>query len=55
MRIGIIGGGRVGSCLAGYFADAGLLAGITAGSIGCKGDKRAHHYGNYRHWCRQWL
>ena len=32
MRIGIIGGGRVGSCLAGYFADAGLLAGITAGS-----------------------
>ncbi len=32
MRIGIIGGGRVGSCLAGYFADAGLLVGITAGS-----------------------
>ncbi len=32
MRIGIIGGGRVGSCLAGYFADAGLLEGITASS-----------------------
>lgn len=55
MRIGIIGGGRVGNCLAAYFADTGLLVGITAGSIGCKGDKRAHHYGNYWHWCRQWL
>ncbi len=32
MRIGIIGGGRVGSCLAAYFADAGLLEGITASS-----------------------
>lgn len=32
MRIGIIGGGRVGNCLAAYFADAGLLVGITAGS-----------------------
>lgn len=32
MKIGIIGGGRVGCCLAGYFKQAGILAGITAAS-----------------------
>lgn len=30
MKTGIIGGGRVGSCLAGYLKKAGMLAGITA-------------------------
>ncbi len=30
MKIGIIGGGRVGSCLANYFESAGMLVGITA-------------------------
>lgn len=24
----------------------------VCGSIGCKGDKRAHHYGNHWHWRR---
>lgn len=32
MRIGIIGGGRVGCCLAEYLQPKGLLAGITAAS-----------------------
>ena len=30
MKVGIIGGGRVGSCFAAYLRDAGALAGITA-------------------------
>ena len=30
MQIGIIGGGKVGCCLAGYFTSLGLLEGITA-------------------------
>ncbi len=30
MKAGIIGGGRVGTCLAGYLKKAGMLAGITA-------------------------
>lgn len=30
MRIGVIGGGKVGCCLAGYLQDKNLLAGVTA-------------------------
>ena len=30
MKVGIIGGGRVGSCFAAYLREAGVLAGITA-------------------------
>ena len=30
MKVGIIGGGRVGKCFAAYLRDAGVLAGITA-------------------------
>lgn len=33
MKVGIIGGGRVGSCLAEYLQKAGVLAGITASSV----------------------
>lgn len=32
MKVGIIGGGRVGCCLAEYLREAGVLAGLTAGS-----------------------
>lgn len=33
MKIGIIGGGRVGQCCATYLHDAGLLCGITASTV----------------------
>lgn len=33
MKVGIIGGGRVGTCLAEYLHEAGILAGITASSV----------------------
>lgn len=33
MKVGIMGGGKVGSCLAAYFKDAGYLAAITAAGM----------------------
>lgn len=33
MKVGIIGGGRVGKCLAEYLHEAGVLAGITASTM----------------------
>lgn len=40
MRIGIIGGGRVGKCLAGYFKQLGVLCGVT-GSTAAKSTELA--------------
>lgn len=33
MKVGVIGGGRVGNCLAEYLHEAGILVGITASSV----------------------
>ncbi len=44
MRIGIIGGGKVGSCLGEKFGKAGLLSGITAASP-CESAALARRFG----------